>query len=220
MPQPLNRVKKLSSMGWGPGAFAVHPKLAAYVLQCIARWTQTEVSLGNLLAVLLKLEPDSAFAVVQMYLRLTNAEARRAVLNAAAEATLSTNECGLFEQTMKAIAPVRARRNDFAHGMWGYSSDLKDALLWVGGDDYLAYQTVMAGTRRKGDSILGSVAHAHDKHQSSIMVYRLPDLRSDVKRAMDAMLAVAYLTRVLHPYEKERDAMRQKLLALPLLQQS
>jgi hypothetical protein len=152
MPQPLNRVKKLQSMGWGPGAFAEHPALAAYVLQCIARWTQTEISLGRLLAVTIGLEPDSAFAAVQMYLRLTNAESRRSVLTAAAEAMLSKDDYALFERTMKAIAPVRARRNDFAHGMWGYSSELKDALLWVGGDDYIAYDTIMAGATRADSS--------------------------------------------------------------------
>lgn len=63
-------------MGWGPGAFAAQPKLASYVLQRIARWTQTEIALGKLLAILLGLQPELAFAAVQMYLHLTNAEAR------------------------------------------------------------------------------------------------------------------------------------------------
>jgi hypothetical protein len=218
MPQPLSRVKKLSVMGWGPGAFAEHPKLATYILQCIARWTQTEIGLGNLLAIILGLQPEAAFAAVQMYLRLTSAEARRAVLSAAAEAMLEKNDHALYEQVMKAIAPIRARRNDFAHGMWGYSSEIKDALLWDGGDDYLAFQTVMAGATRKGQTLLTSVGTAYDQHQSAIMVYRQSDLKTDMNRTMQAMLAVAYLGEVLHPYEKERDAKRQKLLALPLFQ--
>ncbi|MGA8652635.1 MAG: hypothetical protein WB677_18840 [Xanthobacteraceae bacterium] len=205
-------------MGWGPGAFAAQPKLANYVLQCIARWTQTEIALGKLLAILLGLQPESAFAAVQMYLHLTNAEARRSVLSAAAEAMLDKDDHTLYEQVMKAIAPVRARRNDFAHGMWGASSELKDALLWIGGDDYIAYQTIMTGAIRKGETILSSAGMAHSKHQSAIMVYRQSDLKADMERAMQAMLAVSYLTDALHPYGKERDAMRRKLLALPLLQ--
>ena len=60
---------------------------------------------------------------------------------------------------------------------------------------------------------------AHDEHADAIMVYREPDLAHDLERAQEALIAVNYLEKAIHPFGKERDAMRQNLLALRLLQQ-
>jgi hypothetical protein len=222
VPQPLKRVKNVSSTTWGPGVLQERPQLAALIMHCIASWSQTEVALGTLLAYLLELQEASAFAAVQMYLRLNSAEARRSVLDGAAKSMLSTENYGLFALTMKAITPVRSRRNDFAHGVWGIAREIIDGLLWVSADDHLAYDCVSSGAtpRSSGPGLLSSVFEAHDKHLDSIQVYRLQDLTVDAQRANDASLAVKLLGWSLHPFEQPagRDARRQELLSLRLIQ--
>jgi hypothetical protein len=188
-------------------------------MRCITLWAETEIRVGTVLAAIFRLETGSAFAGVQMYLRLNSAEARRSVLDEAAKSMLSEAGYPLFELTMKALKAVRERRNDFAHGLWGLSNDLPDALLWVKADDQLAYEAILSGAHplKASGGILGSVGEASHRHQESIMVYRQPDLEQDLQRAQEALVAVNYLELALHPYGKERDAMRQELSNVPLI---
>jgi hypothetical protein len=221
MPQPLLRIKKVSSTTWGSGVLGQHPKLAALIMHCIASWSQTEVSLGTLLAYMLGLRTDAAFAAVQMYLRLNSAEARRSVIDAAAQSMLTAEDYKLFDLTMRAIKPVRSRRNDFAHGIWGVASEIPDGLLWVISDDHLAYESVTSGAHPKlgGLGLMSTVFEAHDRHRESIMVYRAPDLEANARNAAEASMAVKLLGWVLHPFEKPElsDARRQELLNLNLI---
>jgi hypothetical protein len=208
----------------GSHALQVYPRLAAQIVRYIAIWSQTEIELGGVLALVLRLEQATAFAAVQMYLRLTSADARRSVLDAAAQSMLAEVDYGLFSLVMKALRPIRARRNDFAHGYWGLTPELENALLWVGADDYIAYNAVMSGAVPQNPGFLGSqtmlgaAADAWQRHKDSIMVYRQADLENEVEQAEQGALAVHALIGALHPYEKERDAKRQGLLNLRLIQ--
>jgi len=223
MPQPLSRVRRVRSITWGPLALDSRPNLAALIMRHIATWSQTEILLGGILAIVLRLEQAIAFAGVQMYLRLSSAEARRSVLDAAAKAMLATPDYELFSLTMRAIKPVRSRRNDFAHGFWGITDELPDALLWVAADDQLTYDTTLLGAHPQNlqspyEGLLTSAIDAFDRHQESIMVYRMPDLSDDLSRAREATLAVNLLWEAFHPYGRERDAKRQELRNLHLIQ--
>lgn len=100
-----------------------------------------------------------------MYLRLNNAEARRSVLDAAASTTLSTDDYTLFALTMKAIKPIRDRRNDFAHGFWGITAELPDALLWVSADDHIAYDVALLGPDPAGKTLAHAAINAHNDHR-------------------------------------------------------
>ena len=148
------------------------------------------------------------------------------MLDAAARSMLKNEDYDLFTLTMKAIKAVRDRRNDFAHGVWGWSDELKDALLWVSADDQIALDTALAGARPKhsrtpaGRTIAGMAWDAIEEHRNYIMVYRKPDLDSDFQQASEASFAIALLRLMLHPYEKEPDARRRELLALPLLRRA
>jgi len=195
-------------------------------MRCIGMWSETEASLGDLLSVILRLERGSAFAAVQMYLRLNSADARRSVLDAAAKAMLKAEDYELFVLTMKAIKPIRDRRNDFAHGVWGFAAELDDALLWASADDHILYDAILSGAHPLHPSspaagtILGAAVDATDELYRATMVYRVPDLDGDLRRAEDASAAVNCLKYALHPYEKKPDAMRRELLASPLLQKA
>jgi hypothetical protein len=218
MPQPLRRVKKVSGITWG-AVLPARPQLASLILDCITIWSQTEIRLGTLLAVILRAE--HGFAAVQMYLRLTSADARRSVLDAAAKSMLSNDDYNLFSLTMKALKPVRDRRNDFAHGLWGTAAELPDALLWVASDDYLAYGAVWLGASPKnqnGPGMLSPMFEAHEDHLDAIQVYRKSDLDSDTERANEASLAAFHLTQALNSSFAGRDAIRQMLCQMRLIQ--
>ena len=59
---------------------------------------------------------------------------------------------------------------------------------------------------------------AIDMERKSIMVYRQQDLKADLGRANEAAMAATLLGFALHPFEKQRDAMRQELHSLHLIQ--
>jgi hypothetical protein len=215
MPQPLSRVKSVRSITWGAYALSQRPDLAAIVLSCIAQWAQAEIKLGSLLGALMR--SDKAIAV-SMYLRLTNAEARRSVLDAAAATSLNDDDYTLFATAMKAIKPIRDRRNDFAHGLWGITNEIPDALLWVSADDHLAYDVTFVGpNERPNRKFLEAAKNAHSNHLDSVMVYRDADLSREKDLSWQAAMVTSYLVRALDPTDLERAAMRRELLALPLL---
>ncbi|MGA2412666.1 MAG: hypothetical protein ABSG46_20075, partial [Candidatus Binataceae bacterium] len=219
MPQPLLRVKDAHALTWGAGVLEDRPTLASIILNCIATWSQTEITLGSLLAGILHAE--NGFAAVQMYLRLTSADARRSILDAAAHSMLNADSYKLFTLTMKAIKPVRERRNDFAHGIWGIAAEIPDALLWIAPDDKLAYEAAWQGAIPKHGKpgILAPFLQAHEAHREAIYVYRKSDLDADVARATDAALAAMYLTQTLNSAAgAQQSATRQLLLGVPLIQ--
>lgn len=217
MPQPLIRVKKVNSITWGAYALSQRPRLTSHVMKCIAQWAQTEIKLGSLLAALLK---SDLAAGTSMYLRLNNLEARRSILDAAAATTLNSENYTLFAMTMDALKPIRKRRNDFAHGLWGITAELPDALLWVSADDHIAYNVVLLGPSPKGKTIMQAAIDAHEEHQENVMVYREGDLQRDADDSWLAALAAEYLVRMLDQRDPERASMRKELLALPLLQRA
>jgi hypothetical protein len=206
---------------WGTIALDRNPKLAAMVMECIATWSETEVLLGAFLAALLKLE--SAYAVVRMYLRLNSADARRSVIDAAAHAMLNDDDYKLFSVTTKALKAARNRRNDFAHGVWGMTTELPDALLWASADDRLAYDVIAHGAvpaKSKGAPRRSHFFQAREEFLETIQVYRFADLQGDVRNAREALMAAFCLRDALHPDSLVREARRRELLELPLLRKS
>ncbi len=69
--------------------------------------------------------------VHEMLYALRSTDARRQVIQAAAEEALNENEedLRLFNAVKKCTTASRAIRNDFAHKLWGVSPELPEALL-------------------------------------------------------------------------------------------
>lgn len=69
-------------------------------------------------------------AAAAMYQAVTGGEGRRSALTAVGEAKLTGERLAMFKAAEKLWKPVRNRRNDFAHHLWGATDDLpKDLLL-------------------------------------------------------------------------------------------
>jgi hypothetical protein len=212
MPQPLSRVKTIKFSVWGTIAFRNRPDLAISITEIIGQWAETELRFAGLLAVLLKSEMPTGMA---MYLSLSGAEARRAVLDGAAEKVLSQEERALYFKTMKAIKPVRDRRNEFAHGVWGFCDELPDALLWAKPEHRIARDIAMHEARLAKDH--EALKNLATSQMPEIMVYRRSDLSTDFQRALHANMCVWSLTKVISK-DSDIDEALQRLLASPLLQ--
>lgn len=147
MPQLLSRSRRVSNSTWGPIAMLMRPDEAATIARVIASWTQTEIRLARILSFLLKTERPVGLA---MFMSVTGGEAQRAMLDAAAKTALDGQDYSLFAMTMKAIRPIRTRRNEYAHGVWGYAEELPNSLLWTSAQDHLKHEL-----RKFGVSLAG-----------------------------------------------------------------
>lgn len=202
MPQPLSKVRKLTK-GRSGGPFIVlnRPELAPYILGVISAWSHTELALARILANCLHAESSAA---VHMYLSLSGATQRRDVLRAVAERSLPANEALLFTLMMKAIKPVRERRNDFAHGLWSISDELPDALLWEHANNNI--EDYERGLKQSG------------AQQDKIIVYRKSDFEIAIDEAQQAVTLAHGIGVLIHPgHSHAHDETRTLLSTLPLV---
>lgn len=213
MPQPISRFPKIKGSIWG-GAVTMkeRPLLATQVAIVISTWAETELRLANLLSAMLRSEKPIGMS---MYLNLTGADARRALLDGAARKALSEDDYKLFLKMMKAIRPVRERRNEFAHGVWGFTFDMPNALLWVRPDHHIARDIAMHEARESGD--YETLKRLATSLNPEIMVYRQADLVADVDRGRFANNCVWQFSDAVTKPQPESDEMRKKLLSSPLL---
>jgi hypothetical protein len=117
-----------------------------------------------------------------MYLSLTSGAARRSALNAAAQAVLTGVDLHLFNEITKASRATEKERNDFAHGLWGYSDDLPDSLLLVHSTDRLKDTLRMhALFAQIINGIIPELVGDIRLDPSLIRVYREADLRRSVQ---------------------------------------
>ncbi len=126
--QPLSRVKPNAVTIWGQhDTMAKRPKLAMMIAHCIAQWSEIEIHLGALLALILHANEKAAVA---MYAGVENRAAQLRLIDAAAEASLPTEYYNAISVLLTAIVrPATKERDRLAHWTWGYSDELPEALL-------------------------------------------------------------------------------------------
>jgi hypothetical protein len=196
------------------------------IIEAIACVAQMDINLGQLLAKLLKAD---ASVGMSMYFELSGSEARKAALKGAAKKALRPEDNKLLDKVMRAIKPARDRRNDFAHGVWGISEELPDALLWTNPDDYIAHDLVYkewVRSLKPGDLV--TETERVPMHSPRVQVYRQNDLHGDLEEAREVGNCAYYLRLALDPDARLASApddpqahgaqMRQTLARSPLLQ--
>ncbi len=125
MPERLFDVAPDGQLFFGPGVLRRSP-FAADVAYIIALWAHIDGDLASILSRMLK--ADIAVGTA-MYLSLVNSGGQRSALNAAAKEALPEWQ-QLLLQTIGSVAETsRTKRNQFAHRVWGHSSELPDAIL-------------------------------------------------------------------------------------------
>ncbi|MCH8001642.1 MAG: hypothetical protein IIA34_08305 [Proteobacteria bacterium] len=170
--------------------------------------------MGEILALCLK---GQTRVGVSMYHATTSAEAKHAMIKSAVEVSRSKRDNILFNKILKAIKPIRDRRNDFAHHLWGTSSSISDGLLLIDPRDELAYSIAWHHTARTGrwPKALMSTFGGYDL--SKIYVYRKNDLERELKNALDGLYCVGLFRNFLTQKGSERAETRKTLIDQPLL---
>lgn len=188
-------------MQTGAAVLAHRPELALLVMQIIAAWSHTENALGRFLAACMHAESSAG---LKMYLSLSGGEARRAVLEAAASTSLDADDLARFRLVMRAIKPMRDRRNEFAHGIWSMSPDLPDALIWRSSDRDVG----------EHDGLL----RRDPPPDRGLMVYRAKDLQDDLGNAIEASSAASCLWLSVDPgFEDARVGAMERLQSLNII---
>ena len=202
-PQPLRNHRPDAHISFAPTCHSRQPQLAALVMEVIAEWSYVESELAGVLAGLLE---SNVSMTAAMLTGIQSSEASRAAVRAAV-AYARPDDIELFDDAMRAIKPIRARRNEYAHGLWADSPDIPDALILIESGDAL-----MDFTRIR-DGVVPELTR-NDIGRSSAQVYFEQDFIADLKRTRHAMKVVVLLSGCLSSDYPKRDEARTQLQML------
>ena len=174
-------------------------------MRVIACWAHIEGDLGSLLARMLKADIATGVA---MYQALVGGDARRSALAAAAAQALPEWQQILLQAVQKVTKASRDQRNEFAHGAWGLSKELPDAVLLMPTKIVVNRNVSM---RQKHVENGATVLKPAQLDHSQVMVYRQKDFEEASTRALHAELLHALLYMVIG--ETVEQARRQLLHA-------
>ena len=199
-----------ASIAVGPAYIKEAPDFAKAAAGVIAFWAHNDGNLAAILSFMLKTDIRTAVA---MYQAIISADGKRAALLAAADNAREEWEATLLRAVLKANGPSRNQRNEFAHGIWGYSAEIPDAILLMDArvvmDKNVSHR--QAEEMENGQRIISPKGF----DASKIMVYRKVDFD---KALIDAEASHLRLVNYyfLAGYRDERA--RKALLNDPLVQ--
>lgn len=137
MPKLLKRYPHATSANFyigvdGNSPFQRQDKLAALCMGAIASWSQAETFLLRAVVEVLggKGAPDAA-----EYLRSGKLSEKEEIIENKGLPRLSPRDRDLFRRIRAKLKQHGHERNDLAHGFWGDTGHLPDALLWIDAKD-------------------------------------------------------------------------------------
>ena len=125
MPQPLSRVKPNADLSVGPLDLP-GKELAKDVAAVIGCCSYLEATLGECLAHLIKSKPSLGVVIFQSLVSTTS---KLAVLKGVISHVLTGYERDILLCLVQLASRAISRRNEIAHGLWGSSPDIPDALV-------------------------------------------------------------------------------------------
>jgi hypothetical protein len=165
--------------------------LQLIIARCFMAWPIVEIEMAMILGHLLGTKDAAAVAVFE---QLRRSSAQREAIMAAANIILEERDKELMSASLNAHKAIESDRNAFAHGHFGVSDLLPDAVVWMSSSDY-------APIRSK--SVLIGRTPTVSEITSKVYVYRLKDLKdifNDVEWLLDYWVsALGYLRT---PYSK------------------
>lgn len=214
-PQPLSRVHPTTPVLFDPKALTERPELALLISRAIAGWSEIEGQMGYLLIRMLGANAESALA---MYGAITSAPAQIAAAKAAASSVLDPERLEMVEAVLKIASALSTKRHHLAHRIWGYSEDLKDALILADSKDiarkwmrtFEAFRAVSAGGQQP----------SMDWPREKIFVYRANDLLELIGELDELRDYFYQLSFLVEPEDQWRDRILGYLNAKPRIQQA
>jgi hypothetical protein len=195
MPQPLSRVfPEANVLGLGDmpdSALCERPQLAHMIAQVIVSWSHVE---GFMLKLFVTLMGGRNQIAADVFLALETQSAKIAAINAAAK-RLPENQEQLLHAILRIAKSKQRARDKIAHGSWGFSPQLPDALLLI--------------------DPRASFAESNHKHDH-IYVYRQSDFEGIIRDNAKVAGFVSNLHWIITGHVANRDGrLRDELLAEP-----
>lgn len=170
-----------------------NPELSGRVLMVLSAWGKLDTEMGVVFASFLNTQAEIGVAI---YNQLTNQNTQDGAMRSAASLVLDRHQLDLFLALMKVAKGPRDQRNEMAHGIWGFSEDLPDALLLLNPKIALKLrgQVVAASEFLKSlgpgaavtDGMLTRITNS-PRIGEDIWVYRQPDLDAIHKQIAEAI---------------------------------
>jgi hypothetical protein len=176
----------------GPGALAHRPVHAALIAQCIVIWSDIELQFSLTLGAILN---TSSIGAVAVFLSLRNSRAQRDALAAAARAVLTPETLEVFEALLIVHKSLEGERNDLAHGLFGSSDSIPDAVLWTPLDEHARWLTSVYQSEYSGQY----QSDPHEGLRKSLFYYREKDLRGLLDRLTELQRAAFLMHGFLQP---------------------
>ena len=219
--QPFLSVPEVKKVNGAPpwtmglGFMAQRPALSAIIGRCLISWPQFDLQMAILLSALLESKSPAAVAV---FLKLRRATNRIKSITAAAEMILDKEDLELLGAILKVAQSAEAERNALAHGYFGWTDILPDAVLWAEAEDNVRFLidifAIKPGTHEPKDR------NEWTRLASRLYVYRERDLEDVYKQIAETINCVSmfgnYLRRLVlrgdrHPLSAHQEKARKEL---------
>jgi hypothetical protein len=200
--QRATSVKWNGESTWGTNVLTEAPELGALVAATITAWTMTEAHMGRLFGSLIGIKQPMTMS---MYSAIRSFEVQRDLIKTASVERLPKRYAIAVTAGMSVVQKFYKTRNEFAHWIWGASTDPElKALLLVDPKYFwklhIEQHQWWNDKRRKGAiERVGPFAFMKGKPEISrddIWVYRLSDLqqkRREIERAYGIIEALRLL---------------------------
>lgn len=153
--------------------------MTALIGQIVCEWSKAEHAMAMVLAAMLG---ENLTAGVALFTALRNARAQREAVQAVGASALSEQHNALLLAITAIYTSSGKLRNDIAHGIFGFSFDVEQAMIWVSSADYANYNASTYGKLAK----LGESFVDHSELEKVMFVYKMKDFEealSEIKYA-------------------------------------
>jgi hypothetical protein len=209
MPQPASTVGDILTVEWGTEQIGRRPALAALVMELIAICAHTDITMAEILSICLKSGKQNGLA---MYFAATSAEARNAMVQAAAENSLPRRDLRIFNRVRKVFKPTKDRRNEFVHHIWATSPQLPDGLLLVDPRDELAVRVGLEESTKRARR--STAPFSFEALLAKTPYYSKTDLEREVRDANNRAVLVSLVSKMLREKGTQRVQTRTRLISL------
>src|SRR5277367_3071631 len=134
--QALRASPKSEPFKLGTGVRMQRPDHIALIGACLTLWPDVDTEFAMLLATLTR---ANSSAMVSVYSVLRRATGKYDALEAAANTALDKSGVEIIKAILSVTQSLEVERNDFAHGHWGISDLIPDAILWIDGKFTIDY---------------------------------------------------------------------------------
>ena len=170
----------------GPKDIENRPKHLMLIARILTLWPYVDLQLGIILGLLLGTDPESTVAIFSLVRQFRTQ--RDMILAAAESRKLSPEDFETLEATLIEVGAASKERDALAHGQWGLTPKLPDAVLWVETKHAASWTMEMlvresAGRKRTGTE--------HAQLAEKMFIYDLKDLRA-VYEQVDDVWRIAF----------------------------